>query len=178
MNPLEQGLAVGLGISIIGIITAICLRSPSRTVSIGGKQVYRIHGVWFVFSAVGGAFLAGLFALGATFSPDQRAFCLGCAALSVVFFAFFAFVMRSLSVTLDEERVTAGTLFGSRSVELRNVDRVMFAGLVVEVRQREDPVTKKRGRPLTFLVGFRGVQDLVAAIRARSGALAPQSGQG
>jgi hypothetical protein len=169
VSPLEQGVAVGLGMAIIGTISGICMRSAARPASVGGKLVYKIHPVWFVFSALGGIFLSGIFVMGASFQPDLRTFCLGSAAVSAAFFCGFALLMRSLSVTIDETSVTGGNLFGRKSVEFRNVEKVTLAGFVVEVRQKPDPATGKRPRPLIFLAGFRGIKELMATIRTRSG---------
>ena len=169
MSPLEQCVAVGMGVAIIGVISGICMRSSARPANVGGKLVYRIHPVWFVFSALGGIFLTGIFVMGASFQPDLRTFCLGCAAASAAFFCLFALIMSSLSVTIDDKAVTGGNLFGTKSVEFANVELVNFAGLVVEVRQKPDPATGKRRRPLIFLAGFRGIKELTAMIRARAG---------
>jgi hypothetical protein len=86
--------------------------------------------------------------------------------------------MRSLSVAIDERSVTAGNLFGTKGVEFANIELVNLAGLVVEVRQKPDPATGKRRRPLIFLAGFRGIKELTATIRARAGIAAqPPAGR-
>lgn len=171
MSVLQQSVAVVIGFVILAAVTGLCLKAPPGGAKPAqGTQVYRIHPAWFVFGAVGGLFLAGIFAFGSTVcEPDQKTFCLGCSVFSALFFAFFMVVMRSLSVTVDAERVSSKTLFWTRSVELRNVERAGLGGFVVEVIQKPDPATGKRRLPLTFLAGFRDTAGLIATIQARSG---------
>ena len=170
MTPIEQGLAIGLGMAILVAVTGYCTRvPPGGAVIAQGTRVYRIHKVWFVFSALGGLFLSGLFAFGSFVCvPDQRGLCIACSVIAALFFAFFAYTMSSLSVTVDDAVVTVGTLFGKRSIAFGNIDRVAVVGMLVEVRQKADPATGKRKRPLTFLAGFKDLQGIIATIRARS----------
>jgi hypothetical protein len=171
MTALEQGLSIGLGIGILMAVTALCLREPPGGARAAeGTQAYRIHAAWFIFAALGGVFLSGLFAF-ASFvcPPDQRAFCLGCSVVAALGFAFFAVVMRSLRVTVDAEKVTSTHLFCTRSVALRDVERIGVAGFMVEVRPRPDPANGKRRTPLVFFAGFRDTSGLIATVRARAG---------
>ena len=171
MNALQQGTSIGLGIAILTVVTGLCLREPPGGARVAeGVQFYRIHTAWFIFAALGGLFLAGIFAFASFIcSPDQRIFCLGCSMVATLFFAFFAVYMRSLRVTVDSERVTSDNLFFSRSVALRDVEAVGIAGFMVEIRPRKDPVTGKRRLPLVVFAGFRDTTGLIATVRARAG---------
>lgn len=174
MSAIEQGLVIGLGMAILAVVTQLCLRAPpGGAVPAQGTRVYRIHGAWFIFSALAGLLLSGLFAFGRSVcEPDLRSFCVACAVLAPVFLALFALILRSFKVTVDETRVTSTTLFIDRSVEIRNVDRVAVAGLVVEVSQKVVPATGKRPRPLVFLAGFKDTAGLIATIQERARAAA------
>ena len=171
MNAVQQGIAVGLGMAVLMGATALCLREPPGGARAAeGTQVYRIHAAWFIFAASGGLLLSGLFAFGSfVCSPDQRMFCIGCSVISALFFAFFAYFMKSLRVTIDAEKATSTNLFFSRSVLLRDVEAVGIAGFMVEIRPRKDPATGKRRMPLVFFAGFRNTPGLIATVRERAG---------
>jgi hypothetical protein len=158
---------------ILGMF-ALCMRSRPAGGAAAGPREYRVHGAWYVFSAVGGAFLVGIFAVASRLAdPADKASAAWCSAASAAFFVLFTAFLRSLRVTLDGDRVTSRTFLGEKSVALRDVERVSVTGLVVEVRLRADPSTGKRPRPLTFLAGLRGLGELTETIRARSGASRP-----
>lgn len=179
MTVMESVLVHVFSALVIAVMLAICLRSRSRGTPASGRQVYRVHGAWFVFSALGGGLLVGVFALASTTAlPEDRSTAVWCSVASAIFFIFFAIVMRSLRVTVDDRVVTTQNLFTERSVALRDVDRVGIVGLMVEVRLKEGPATRKRPRPLVFLAGFRGLNELIATIRARSGAPGIDAGGG
>jgi hypothetical protein len=170
MNVLEQSLTHLLSAAVIAGMLALCLRSRPASEAVAGRRVYRVHPGWFVFCALGGAFLVGIFAFAATTAvPEDRATAGWCSVVSAAFFVFAAFAFRTVSVTVDDDQVTARTLFGERTVALREVERVTVAGLVVELRMRVDPRLGKRPRPLTFVAALRGLGELVVTLRARAG---------
>jgi len=170
MKLIDQGAVSGVGLAIIGLILFVCLRS-SPAGPAAGPRTYRAHGAWYVFSAAAGAGLIGIFMVGYVVGePDLRPGLIWCCVGTTIFFALFAGYLRSLRVMVDAERVRSRVLWINQSVELRNVDQVTHAGLVVEVRQKVDPATGKRGRALVFLAGLRGVRELIATIADRSGA--------
>jgi hypothetical protein len=171
MNALQQGISIGLGMAVLMAVTGLCLRVPAGGARVAtGVQVYRIHPAWFVFAALGGLFLAGIFAFASfTCPPDQRIFCLVCSLVAALFFTFFAIFMRSMRVTVDMETVTSGNLFFSRKVALPELEAAGVAGFMVEFRPRKDPVTGKRRMPLVVFAGFRDTTGLIATVRARAG---------
>jgi hypothetical protein len=170
MNWTVQIFVPLLSALVIGGMLIICLRSGSSAAVPSGRREYRIHGAWFVFAAVGGAFLVGIFALASTMAqPEDRNSALWCSAGSAVFFVLFAVLMRSMRVMVDDERVTVRNLFGERSAALREVESVAVVGMMVEVRRKQGPSEKKRQGPLLFLAAFRGLRELMATIRSRAG---------
>jgi hypothetical protein len=171
MTVIETILVPVFSALVIAVMLAICLRSKASVHDVSGRRQYRIHGAWFVFCALGGALVVGVFALaGAMARPENRPTAVWCSVASTIFFVFFALVMRSLRVTVDDDAVTTHNLFAKRSVALRDVDHVNIVGLLVEVRLKADAAIGKCPRPLVFLAGFRGLDELIATIRARSSA--------
>lgn len=170
MSFLEQFLAHLLSALVIAVMLAVCLRSRAGGVGVTGRRVYRTHPAWFVFCGAGGLFLVVLFAYASqTALPADRPIAAGCSAGAALFFLFLAATLRAASVALDETTVTSRTLFGERSVELANIERVAVKGLAVELLLRKEPGTSRRPRPLLFMIAFRGLGELLATLRARAG---------
>ena len=170
MSMLEQTVTHLLSAVVIAGMLALCLRSHGKSEAVPGRRIYRVHAGWFVFCALGGVFLVGLFAFASTTAMEaDRPIAAWCSAISATFFVFTAVALRAASVTLDDTQLTSRTLIGERTIALRSVERVAVKGLVVELRLRVDPATGKRPRTLTFLAGFRGLGELLASIRARAG---------
>jgi hypothetical protein len=170
VNIFEQMLTHILSAVVIAAMLALCMRSRPGGEAVMGRQTYRVHPGWFVFCALGGMFLVGIFAFASTTATaEDRPIASWCSALSATFFAFTALALRAASVTVDDDQVTSRTLFGERSVALGSVERVAVKGLAVELRLRVDPRTGKRPRALHFLAGFRGLGELLATIRSRAG---------
>ena len=169
MSLMENILVNVLAALAIAVMLGICLRSRPGAATGSGRQVYRIHGGWFVFSALGGALFVGIFALaGATGAPEGREGAVWLSVASVIAFLLFAQFLRTLSVTVDDETVTSHVLWIDQSVALRDIERVSIIGLVVELRLKAGAAAGQRPRALTFLAAFRGLNDLVATIRARA----------
>jgi hypothetical protein len=170
VNALEQSLTHLFSAAIIAGMLALCLRSRGPGAAVTGRRTYHVHGGWYVFLALGGAFMVGIFAIAAaTTVPEDRAMAGWCSVVAAVFFGLSGLLFRTIAVTIDDEQVTARTLFSERSVPLRELERVSVVGLVVDLRMREDARTGKRPRPLTFLAGLRGLGELVATLRQRAG---------
>ena len=171
MTVIETILVPIFSALVIAVMLAICLRSRATAPDVSGRRQYRIHGAWFVFCALGGALVVGVFALASAMArPENRPTAAWCSVAAAIFFVFFALVLRSLRVTVDDRVVTTHNLFAERSVALSDVDQVTIVGLLVEVRLKADAATRKRPRPLVFLAGFRGLDELIATIRTRSSA--------
>lgn len=170
MNWTVQIVVPIVSLLVIGGLLYLCLHTgPSAHVA-EGRREYRIHGAWYIFAAVGGALLVAIFAVASNFArPEDRGVAIGCSIGSAVFFALFAWFLRSLRVIVDDTSVSSKTPFGTRSVPLNDLDRIAVIGLNVELRRKVDPITGKRGGPLVFLAAFRGLREILATIRARAG---------
>jgi len=170
MNWSIQIVVPILSLLIIGGMLYLCLHTGPGAVIASGRREYRIHGAWYIFAAVGGVIVVGVFAIASNFArPEDRNIAVGCSIGAAVFFVLFAWFLRSLRVIVDDTSVSSKTPFGTRSVPLSDVDRVAVIGMNVELRRKVDPATGKRGGPLVFLAGFRGLRELLATARARAG---------
>ena len=171
MNFFTQLMVIGLSAALTGGLLALSRRSRP-TAGGAGPQTFRVHRVWFIFCALGGGFLFGLsLFLSGTAEPGERAGPAWAAVIVAAFFAFFAFMLRTISATVDGDQLTVRTLHRVRTVALREVESVQTVGMCIEVRLKA-PVGSKPPPPLVFLAALRGLGELSDRIRAGSGGAA------
>ena len=158
-----------LSFLLLGGLLAVSRGSSGSMAADARLRVYRVHPVWYVFCALGGAFLVGLLIfIAVTADAGNRAGPAWFAGGAAVFFIFFAYMMRSISATIGDGRLTVRTLGRIHTVALRDVDQVKTTGLAVEVSLKA-PAQGKRPTPIVFLAVLRGLGDLLAEIRAGAG---------
>jgi hypothetical protein len=152
------------------VLVGICLRRRpgAKSSSSDAPRTFVAHRAWYVFTALGGLFLVGIFAYAALTDDDARIVMTIASAVAALLFAALAVGLARSFVVVDGTRLVYRSFLTTREVDLALADSVTVEGFVVAVRFRPSPPGARPAKPLLMAAVFGDLSDLIDLIARRA----------